>query len=339
MESRQKRNIADSIEELVGSTPLIRLRFDDTAPGTEVLAKLESANPMGSSKDRAALYMLRAAELRGDLRPGSGTVIEATSGNTGISLAALCAARGYRCVIVLPDSATAERVSLLKALGAEVVQTPRESGYSGAIAKAAELHAATPGSWFPCQHENPDNVRAHYETTGPEIWADTAGRVDVLVCGVGTGGTLSGIAQYLKEQNPEVRVVAVEPENSPVLSQGVGGQHRIPGLNGGFIAPTTDVGLIDSVVTVSDEDAMRAARALARRQGVFAGVSSGAVAHACAQLAGHPDYIGATIVTVLPDTGERYLSLWNENDAPAARTVEQPVARPAEQAGALTAKP
>ncbi|MFI9061970.1 PLP-dependent cysteine synthase family protein [Streptomyces sp. NPDC053429] len=339
MESRQKRDIADSIEDLVGSTPLIRLRFDDTAPGTEVLAKLESANPMSSSKDRAALYMLRAAELRGDLKPGSGTVIEATSGNTGISLAAFCAARGYRCVIVLPDSATAERVSLLKALGAEVVQTPRESGYPGAIAKAEELHAATPGSWFPCQHENPDNVRAHYETTGPEIWTDTAGRIDVLVCGVGTGGTLTGIAKYLKEQNPEVRVVAVEPENSPVLSQGVGGLHRIPGLNGGFVAPTTDVDLIDSVVTVSDEDAMLAARALARRQGIFAGVSSGAVAHACARLAGHPDYIGATIVTVLPDTGERYLSMLNEDEAPAARTVEQPVTRPAEQPAALTAKP
>ncbi|WP_329192572.1 MULTISPECIES: PLP-dependent cysteine synthase family protein [unclassified Streptomyces] len=339
MESRQKRDIADSIEDLVGSTPLIRLRFDDTAPGTEVLAKLESANPMSSSKDRAALYMLRAAELRGDLKAGSGTVIEATSGNTGISLAAFCAARGYRCVIVLPDSATAERVSLLKALGAEVVQTPRESGYPGAIAKAEELHAATPGSWFPCQHENPDNVRAHYETTGPEIWTDTAGRIDVLVCGVGTGGTLSGIAKYLKEQNPEVRVVAVEPENSPVLSQGVGGLHRIPGLNGGFVAPTTAVDLIDSVVTVSDEDAMLAARALARRQGIFAGVSSGAVAHACARLAGHPDYIGATIVTVLPDTGERYLSMLNEDEAPAAPAVEQPVTRPAGQPAALTAKP
>ncbi|MEU6892419.1 cysteine synthase family protein [Streptomyces sp. NPDC046557] len=347
MESRRKRNIADSIEDLIGSTPLIRLRFDDTAPGTEVLAKLESANPMSTSKDRAALYMLRAAELRGDLSPGNGTVIEATSGNTGISLAALCAARGYRCVIVLPDSATAERVSLLKALGAEVVQTPRDSGYAGAIAKAEELHAATPGSWFPRQHDNPDNVRAHYETTGPEIWTDTAGRIDVMVCGVGTGGTLSGIARYLKEQNPGIRVVAVEPERSPVLSQGVGGLHRIPGLNGGFVAPTTDVDLIDSVVTVSDEDAMLAARALARRQGVFAGVSSGAVAHACARLAAHPDYIGATIVTVLPDTGERYLSLWSESDTPAARAVEQPVTRPgeqsadraAEQAAALTVKP
>lgn len=346
MQSRETRRIADSIEDLIGSTPLIRLRFDDTAPGTEVLAKLESANPMSTSKDRAALYMLKAAEERGDLTPGSGTVIEATSGNTGISLAALCAARGYRCVIVLPDSATRERVALLRALGAEIVQTPRDTGYPGAIAKAEELHAATPGSWFPRQHENPDNVRAHYETTGPEIWADTGGRVDVLVCGVGTGGTLTGIAKYLKEQDPAIRIVAVEPENSPVLSQGTGGQHRIPGLNGGFVAATTDVELIDSVVTVSDEDAMTAARTLARRQGVFVGVSSGAVAHACSRLAAHPDYIGATIVTLLPDTGERYLSLWDEEEAaaPAARPAErpvaqqpatqQPVARPAEQPAA-----
>ncbi|MFD0357439.1 PLP-dependent cysteine synthase family protein [Streptomyces sp. NPDC127110] len=339
MESRETRRIADSIADLVGSTPLIRLRFDDSAPGGEVLAKLEAANPMSTSKDRAALYMLRAAEDRGDLMRGNGTVIEATSGNTGISLAALSAARGYRCVIVLPDSATAERVALLKALGAEVVQTPRDAGYPGAIAKAQELHAATPGSWFACQHENADNVRAHYETTGPEIWADTAGRIDVLVCGVGTGGTLSGTAKYLKEQDPRIRVVAVEPENSPVLTQGEGGLHRIPGLNGGFVAPTTDVALIDNVVTVSDEDAMAAARSLARRQGVFVGVSSGAVAHACARLAAHPDYIGATIVTILPDTGERYLSLWNETPAPAARQVAPAPAQATAPAPAPAAAP
>ncbi|MFF4367025.1 PLP-dependent cysteine synthase family protein [Streptomyces sp. NPDC001594] len=330
MESRKTRPIADSIEDLIGSTPLIRLHFEDTAPGTHVLAKLEAANPMSTSKDRAALYMLRAAEGRGELTPGSGTVIEATSGNTGISLAALCAARGYHCVIVLPDSATRERIGMLRALGAEVVRTPREQGYSGAIAKAEELHAATPGSWFPRQHENADNVRAHYETTGPEIWADTEGRVDVLVCGVGTGGTLSGTAAYLKEQNPGIRVVAVEPENSPVLTQGTGGLHRIPGLNGGFVAPTTDVSLIDYVVTVTDEDAVAAARQLARRQGIFAGVSSGAVAHASARLAAHPDYVGASIVTLLPDTGERYLSLWEEEEAAEAR---QPARRPSAARG------
>ncbi|MEU0334060.1 cysteine synthase family protein [Streptomyces sp. NPDC006193] len=308
------RRIADSIEDLIGSTPLVRLPFEDAAPGCQVLAKLEAANPMSSSKDRAALYMLRAAERRGELTPGQGTVIEATSGNTGISLAALSAARGYRCVIVLPDSATPERCALLRALGAQVVTTPRDQGYPGAIAKAEELYAATPGSWFACQHDNPDNVRAHYETTGPEIWADTEGRIDVLVCGVGTGGTLTGSAAYLKERNPSVRVVAVEPESSPVLSRGESGPHRIPGLNGGFVAPTTDVSLIDEVVTVSDGDALAAARALARRHGIFAGVSSGAVAHACSRLTAQPDYVGLTVVAVLPDTGERYLSLWDATE-------------------------
>lgn len=309
VKSTERPRIAESIEDLVGGTPLVRLRVEGAAPGATVLAKLESANPLSSSKDRAALSMLRHAERRGDIAAG-GSVIEATSGNTGISLAAFSASRGYRCIIVLPDSATAERVALLKALGAEVVQTPQADGYPGAIAKAEELHAATPGSWFPCQHENPDNVAAHYETTGPEIWADTAGRVDVLVCGVGTGGTLTGIAKYLKEQSPSVHVVAVEPENSPVLSRGTAGQHRIPGLNGGFIAPTTDVSLIDQVVTVGDEEALDAARGLARSQGIFAGVSAGAVAHACAQLVAKPEYADKTVVTVFPDTGERYLSLW-----------------------------
>jgi cysteine synthase A len=306
--------VADGIEELVGSTPLLRLRFADAAPDAVVLAKLESANPMSSSKDRAALRMLRAAELRGELPADGGTVIEATSGNTGISLAALCAARGHRCVIVLPDNATPERVRLLKALGAHVVRTPQQHGYQGAIAKAAELHAATPGSWFARQHENQENVFAHYETTGPEIHAaaTAAGHhVDTLVCGVGTGGTLSGTARYLKEIDPALHVVAVEPVASPVLSRGESGTHRIPGLNGGFVAATTDVSLIDEVVTVSDEDALASARRLARTQGLFAGVSSGAAAHACASLVARPEYAGRTVVTVLPDTGERYLSMWD----------------------------
>jgi cysteine synthase A len=270
------------------------------------------SNPLSSVKDRASLYMLRAAEERGQLTPGSGTVVEATSGNTGISLAARAAARGYRCVIVLPDSATRERINLLRALGAEVVLSPREAGYPGAIEKAEEIHRATPGSWFPCQHENMDNVRAHYETTGPEIWADTAGEVDVFVCGVGTGGTLTGIARFLKERNPQVQIVAVEPEKSPVLSQGVSGLHRIPGLNGGFVAPTTDVSCIDQIMTVSDEEALETTRALARTEGLFVGISSGAAAHACARLSRKPEYAGKTIVTLFPDTGERYLSVWHE---------------------------
>ncbi|CAM5637925.1 cysteine synthase family protein [Streptomyces atroolivaceus] len=304
--------VASRVEDLVGSTPLLELRLRDLAPGARVLAKLESANPMSSSKDRAALYMLRAAEDRGDLRPG-GTVIEATSGNTGISLAAFSASRGYRCVIVLPDNATTERVKLLRAFGAEIVQTPSALGYPGAIAEAERLHAATPGSWFPCQHENQDNVRAHYETTGPEIHsavAATGRRIAAFVCGVGTGGTLTGVARHLKEQDPDVRVIAVEPEKSPILSQGYAGQHRIPGLNGGFVAVTTDVSLIDEVLTVSDEDALLTARRLARGQGLFAGVSSGAAAYAVELVARRPEFTDAVVVTLLPDTGERYLSMW-----------------------------
>lgn len=311
------RPVAGSLSELIGRTPLVRLSIPEIPNGTEVLAKLEMANPLSSVKDRTALFMLRGAERRGLLAHGTGTIIEATSGNTGISLAALAASEGYRCVIVLPDSATAERIAILRALGAEVTLTPRAEGYPGAIAKAVELHEATPGSWFPCQHENPDNVAAHYETTGPEIWADCEGRVDLLVCGVGTGGTLSGIARYLKERDPAVRVVAVEPEKSPVLSKGYGGLHKIPGLNGGFVAATTDVEHIDEVLTVSDEQAAQAARRLARDCGVFAGISSGAAVHACLELVARPEHHGKRFVTVLPDTGERYLTIWqNAGDAP-----------------------
>ncbi|MCC3774821.1 PLP-dependent cysteine synthase family protein [Streptomyces sp. UNOB3_S3] len=306
------RRIADGLEDLIGGTPLVRLYPEGADPSVEVLAKLESANPFSSSKDRPALRMILGAEERGDLVPG-GTVLESTSGNTGIALAALAAARGYRCVVVLPDSATPERVGLLRALGAEVVQTPSEDGFPGAIAKAEEIHERTPGCWYSRQHENDDNVLAHYETTGPEIWADTAGKVDVLIAGVGTGGTITGCARYLKERNPAIEVVAVEPEGSPVLSRGFGGQHRIPGLNGGFVAPTTDESLIDHVLTCGDDDALAAARALAIRQGLFVGVSSGAAVHAAARLARLPKYAGKTIVTVLPDTGERYVSLWNES--------------------------
>jgi cysteine synthase len=306
-----ERRIAAGVEELVGNTPLVRLAVSGAATGTEVLAKLESANPYASSKDRAALTMLQAAEQRGDLRPGS-TVVESTSGNTGISLAALSAVRGYRCVVVLPDSATPERIGLLTALGAEVVQTPSAERFAGAIAKAEEIQAATPRSWYVRQHENPDNVRAHYESTGPEIWADTGGRVDVLVAGVGTGGTLTGAGRFLRERNPDLEIVAVEPENSPVLSLGYAGTHRIPGLNGGFVSPTTDVDLIDQVLTCPDEDALATARALTREQGLFAGVSSGAAVYGATQLARRPQYAGKTVVTILPDTGERYVSLFNE---------------------------
>ncbi|MCY0942945.1 cysteine synthase A [Streptomyces antarcticus] len=306
-----RRRVADRLEELIGGTPLVRLAVTDAAHGTEVLAKLESANPFASSKDRAALSMLRGAEQRGDLLPG-GTVVESTSGNTGIALAAMCSVRGYRCVVVLPDSATPERIGLLTALGAEIVLTPSAERFAGAIAKAEEIQAATPGSWYVRQHENDDNVRAHYEGTGPEIWADTDGRVDVLVAGVGTGGTLTGAGRYLRERNPDLEVVAVEPENSPVLSRGYAGTHRIPGLNGGFVAPTTDVGLIDRILTCPDEAALATARTLTREQGIFAGISSGAAVYGATLLARRPEYAGKTIVTILPDTGERYVSIFNE---------------------------
>jgi cysteine synthase len=306
------RPVAASIDELVGGTPLVRLALPGLPADVTALAKLEMANPLASSKDRAALFMLRGAEQRGELVPGAGTIIEATSGNTGISLAGLAATRGYRCIMVMPDSATAERRRIMRALGAEVVLTPRAEGYSGAIGKAKELHREIPGAWFVEQHENPDNVRAHFETTGPEIWADCRGRLDALVCGVGTGGTLTGAAGYLKQRNPALHVVAVEPEGSPVLSGGAGGLHAIPGLNGGFVAATTDVSCIDEVVVVSDADAASTARLLARSAGLLVGISSGAAAHACVQVAQRLRP-GATVVAVLPDGGERYLSVGPED--------------------------
>ncbi|MFH8487568.1 pyridoxal-phosphate dependent enzyme [Streptomyces longisporoflavus] len=308
-----RRPVADSLMDLIGGTPLLRLPMEQVVDGApadaEVLAKLELFNPWSSSKDRAALAMLRGAEKQGLLAPGDGTVIEATSGNTGISLAALAADRGYRCVIVLPDNATPERVAMLRTLGAEVVRTPHSGGYQAAVDKAEELHRRTPGSWFCRQHDNPDNTRAHYETTGPEIWNDAGGRIDVFVCGVGTGGTLSGAGRYLRESHPAVRIVAVEPAGSPLLSGGKPGTHGIPGFNGGFIAPTTQQSLIDEVITVSDADALDTTRRLAAHAGLLAGVSGGAVVHASGVLAARPRYRGRRIVTLLPDTGERYLSL------------------------------
>uniref|UniRef100_A0AAU3H6S0 O-acetylserine sulfhydrylase n=1 Tax=Streptomyces sp. NBC_01401 TaxID=2903854 RepID=A0AAU3H6S0_9ACTN len=317
-----RRPVADSLVELIGNTPLLRLPVDrilDGVPGgTSVLAKLELFNPWSSSKDRAALAMLRGAERQGLLGPGGGTVIEATSGNTGISLAALAAARGYRCVIVLPDNATQERVAILKSLGAEVVPTPHAGGYQAAVDRAEELHRETPGSWFCRQHDNPDNARAHYGSTGPEIWSDTDGLIDVFVCGVGTGGTLSGAGLYLRERLPSVRIVAVEPEGSPLLSGGEPGTHCIPGFNGGFIAPTTDRELIDEVIPVSDSDALETTRRLAVHAGLMVGVSSGAVVHASGVVAARPENRGKRVVTLLPDTGERYLSLLSRAAEPVA---------------------
>ena len=298
--------IYSDITELIGGTPLVRLsRF---APGLGVLAKLERQNPAGSAKDRVALSMLRAAEAEGRLAPG-GLVIEPTSGNTGIGLAALAAALGYRAVIVMPDSMSPERVKLIAAYGAEVVLTPGAEGMSGAVAKAEEISARSPGSIVAGQFSNPANPRAHYETTGPEIWRDTDGRVAAFVCGVGTGGTITGVGRYLKEQDPAVRVIAMEPASSPLLSEGRAGAHAIQGIGANFVPEALDTSVYDEVVTVTDEDALAAMRELARTEGLLCGVSSGAAAFAARELAKRPEFAGKSVVCLLPDTGERYLGV------------------------------
>ncbi|HIR55368.1 MAG TPA: cysteine synthase A [Candidatus Scatomorpha intestinigallinarum] len=298
--------IYSDITELIGGTPLVRLsRF---APGLGVLAKLERQNPAGSAKDRVALSMLRAAEAEGRLAPG-GLVIEPTSGNTGIGLAALAAAQGYRAVIVMPDSMSPERVKLIAAYGAEVVLTPGAEGMSGAVAKAEEISARSPGSIVAGQFSNPANPRAHYETTGPEIWRDTDGRVAAFVCGVGTGGTITGVGRYLKEQDPAVRVIAMEPASSPLLSEGRAGAHAIQGIGANFVPEALDTSVYDEVVTVTDEDALAAMRELARTEGLLCGVSSGAAAFAAREIAKRPEFAGKNVVCLLPDTGERYLSV------------------------------
>ena len=297
--------IYSDITELIGGTPLVRLsRF---APGLGVLAKLERQNPAGSAKDRVALSMLRAAEAEGRLTPG-GLVIEPTSGNTGIGLAALAAALGYRAVIVMPDSMSPERVKLIAAYGAEVVLTPGAEGMSGAVAKAEEISARSPGSIVAGQFSNPANPRAHYETTGPEIWRDTDGRVAAFVCGVGTGGTITGVGRYLKEQDPAVRVIAMEPASSPLLSEGRAGAHAIQGIGANFVPEALDTSVYDEVVTVTDEDALAAMRELARTEGLLCGVSSGAAAFAAREIAKRPEFAGKNVVCLLPDTGDRYLS-------------------------------
>ena len=298
--------IYNDIIELIGSTPLLRLnRF---APGLDLLAKLERQNPAGSAKDRAALYMIRDAEAKGALAPG-GMIIEPTSGNTGIGIAALAAVLGYRAVIVMPDSMSVERVKLIAAYGAEVVLTSGAEGMSGAVAKAEELRAANPGSVIAGQFENPANPLAHYETTGPEIWADAEGRVDAFVAGVGTGGTITGVGRFLREKNPGVRIVAVEPAGSPLLSEGHSGAHAIQGIGANFVPEALDTSVYDEIIAVSDEDALESMRALARTEGLLAGVSSGAAAWAAREVAKRPEFAGKRVVCLLPDTGERYLSV------------------------------
>ena len=298
-------NIAQQLTDLIGATPLLRL--ERVAPGCGILAKLECFNPLSSAKDRAAWYMIRDAEEKGLLQPG-GVIVEPTSGNTGVGLSYVAAVRGYRVILTMPETMSQERRSLLSALGAELVLTEGAKGMGGAIARAKELLEEIPGAWMPDQFNNPANARAHYETTGPEIWADTDGTVEVLVAGVGSGGTITGAGRYLKAQNPAIEVIAVEPAESPVLSGGKAGPHKIQGIGAGFVPGVLDTGVVDEVLTVKGEDAMAMVRALARKEGLLVGISSGAAAAAAQALSRRPEYQGKKIVVVLPDTGERYLS-------------------------------
>lgn len=302
-------NVYTSIDQLIGGTPLLELTNIEKEYnlGARILAKLEGFNPAGSAKDRVALAMIEQAEREGKLSPGS-TIIEPTSGNTGIGLCALAAARGYRAMIVMPDNMSVERIRLMQAYGAEVVLTPAALGMSGAIEKAKELAAVIENSFIPGQFENPSNPEAHFATTGPEIWADTEGQVDIFVAGVGTGGTISGVGAYLKQQNPAVKVIAVEPAASPLLSEGRTGAHGLSGIGANFVPATLDTDIYDEIVTVTEQEAYAAGRLLARREGVLVGISSGAALHAAIQLAQREGNRGKTIVVLLPDTGERYLS-------------------------------
>ena len=306
--------IYHSVSQLVGNTPLLSVDNyvrQRQLPAT-ILAKLERFNPAGSAKDRIALEMLDQAEATGALQPG-GTVIEPTSGNTGIGLAAMAVARGYRVILTMPASMSAERRAMLKAYGAELVLV-ETGGMAGAVAKAEELAASIPGSFIPSQFDNPANPAAHYKTTGPEIWQDTEGHVDIFVAGVGTGGTISGTGRYLKEQNPNVRVVAVEPASSPLLSQGHAGPHGLQGIGANFVPKNYDASVVDEILTVTDEEAYRTGRLLARTEGIMAGITSGAALWAADVLARRPENAGKTIVALLPDDGSRYLStpLWSE---------------------------
>ena len=302
-------HIYTSAAQLIGHTPLLELTHLEKEYGLKarLLAKLEYFNPAGSVKDRVALAMIEDAEQKGTLTPQS-VIIEPTSGNTGIGLASVAAARGYRIIIIMPDSMSVERRQLMKAYGAELVLTPGAQGMKGAIAKAEELAKEIPHSFIPGQFVNEANPRAHYAATGPEIWEDTDGEVDAFVAGVGTGGTITGVGRYLKEKNPAVRIVAVEPKTSAVLSTGVAGAHKIQGIGAGFVPAVLDTGIYDEIIPVADEDAFAAGRRIGQSEGVLVGISSGAAVHAALQLARRPEFEGKTIVVLLPDTGDRYLS-------------------------------
>lgn len=301
--------IYKNVSELIGRTPLVEVSRLSEKLGLEkpLLAKLEYFNPAGSVKDRVAKSMIEDAEARGILKKGS-AIIEPTSGNTGIGLAAVGISKGYRVILTMPETMSVERRNLLKAYGAQIVLTEGAKGMKGAIAKAEELRAEIEGSVILGQFINPANPKVHIETTGPEIWEDTEGKIDIFVAGVGTGGTVTGVGQYLKSKNPNIKTVAVEPENSPVLSEGRGGPHKIQGIGAGFVPEVLDTGIYDEVIRVSDEDALRTGNLMAKTEGILVGISSGAALYAAAELAGRSENKGKTIIALLPDTGERYLS-------------------------------
>lgn len=304
--------IYNNVADLVGKTPLLRLNNIEKESGASanILAKLECFNPAGSAKDRPALEMIRRAEAEGLLSEGS-VIIEPTSGNTGIGLAAIGVSEGYRVMIVMPDSMSEERIKLMKLYGAEVVLTPGAEGMSGSIREAQRIAAETPNAFIPSQFDNPANPLAHYKTTGPEIWEDTDGKIDILVAGIGTGGTLSGAGKYLKEKNPDIKVIGVEPKSSPLITEGTAGKHKIQGIGANFIPENLDGEIYDEVITVSDEDAYKYALLMARKEGIAVGISSGAALAGALAIASRPENEGKTVVAVMTDTGDRYLSTFD----------------------------